>query len=118
MRKARRIEDKISSRILRHPLFYVCRDIERAIGLVPNFPNYYIITNASPLAARLAKKYRQIILIKGMENLDTWELLQLPQTKKIISAQGGSALGGKPNILVFKNTSQMKGCATKWVGNF
>ena len=113
MRKARRIEDKISSWILRHPLFYVCRDIERAIGLVPNFPNYYIITNASPLAARLAKKYRQIILIKGRENLDTWELLQLPQTKKIISAQGGSALGGKPNILVFKNTSQIEGLCHK-----
>ena len=94
------MKDKLASRIFKHPLFYVCRDIERALGLSPSFPGYIIITNASHLAVQLAKKFRQVILIKEKDNLDTWKLLEHPRTKKLIKRGD--------NVLVFKNTPQIE----------
>lgn len=78
-------------------IFYVCRDLERAIGgLDSNIPNFFIITNQSPLANKLSKKYSNIKVIKNKKTLDTHELLNNPQTKKIITK--------KDFIIVFKNT--------------
>ena len=94
------IKTAISRRLLGHPIFYICRDIERALGLYPEFPGYIIITNTSPFSVQLAKKYRQIVLIKEKKNLDTWQLLEHPRTKKNIKRGD--------HILVFKNTPQIE----------
>ncbi len=79
-------------------IFYVCRDLERATGgLKSNVPNFFIITNQSPLADKLGKKYSNIKIIKNKTTLDTHELLAHPRVKKIITK--------KDFIVVFKNTS-------------
>lgn len=90
-------------------IFYVCRDLERATGgLNSNIPNFFIITNQSPFSLKLNKKYSQIIIIKNKKILDTHELLEDKQVKKIITK--------KDFVLVFKNTSLIeKICAdNKW----
>jgi len=78
-------------------IFYVCRDLERATGgLDSNIPNFFIITNQSPLATKLGKKYSNIKIIKNKITLDTHELLNYQEVKKIITK--------KDFIVVFKNT--------------
>ena len=78
-------------------IFYVCRDLERATGgLDSNIPNFFIITNQSPLATKLGKKYSNIKIIKNKITLDTHELLNHQEVKKIITK--------KDFIVVFKNT--------------
>lgn len=81
-------------------IFYVCRDLERAIGLEQNWPNYFIITNPGGFARKMAKKDKRIILIGGKKILDTRELLAHPQTVKEIS--------NGDYVLVFKNTTQIE----------
>lgn len=79
-------------------IFYVCRDLERAIGGLNSYiPNFFIVTNQSPFSLKLGKQYPQIIVIKNKKILDTHELLEHPQVKKIITK--------KDFIVVFKNTS-------------
>ncbi len=89
------------------PIVYVTRDIERALGLPKVYQNYHIISNRTPYAASVAKEQKNILLIKGKEQLDTRELLAHPKTKsyiKKISASGGE----NSHILVFKNTPQIE----------
>ncbi|MDO9509905.1 MAG: hypothetical protein Q7J14_01290 [Candidatus Magasanikbacteria bacterium] len=90
-------------------IFYVCRDLERATGgLNSNIPNFFIITNQSPLATKLGKKYSNVKIIKNKLALDTHELLDHPKVKKMITK--------KDFIVVFKNTALIeKICSTnKW----
>jgi predicted ATP-grasp superfamily ATP-dependent carboligase len=91
------VPEAISKRLLKRRLFYVCRDIERAIGLNLSQPNYYIISNYSEFSAKLAQQHSNIILIKEKEQLDTGELLAHSQTKNIIKKDDF--------VLVFKNNA-------------
>lgn len=90
----------ISKRLIRHRLFYVCRDIERATGLDLSFKNYFIITNESKYSKLLSKRYSNIILIRATSQLDTRELLELKKTKSLIK-KGDF-------VVVFKNTPQIE----------
>ena len=81
---------------------YVARDVERALGLPLATKGYWIITNSSPLAKELAKKYKNVVVIKNKEILDTQELLQHPQSVKLFKKLKNSQL------LVFKNTKQIE----------
>ena len=87
----------ISKRLAKRRLFYVCRDLERAVGIDVSLPNYYIVTNHNDYSAKLAQQHPHIILIKEKEQLDTRALLAHPQTTGAI----------KPNdfVLVFKNNA-------------
>lgn len=97
----------IAKRLLKRRLFYVCRDIERALGIgLPGrseaesgfpLPNYYIITNYNGFSAKLAQQHPHIILIKEKEQLDTSRLLAHKQTKNIIKKNDF--------VLVFKNNA-------------
>ena len=87
----------ISKRLLKRRFFYVCRDIERAVGVDLTRTNYYIITNYSEFSAKLAQQYPHIILIKEKEQLDTQSLLAHPQTKDTIKKNDF--------VLVFKNNT-------------
>lgn len=83
---------------LKQPIVYVCRDLERAMGLPLSTPSYYIISNYTTFANSLSKGHKNILLIKNKTLLDTRDLLTHPQTKKFIAKLK------KPQILVFKNT--------------
>ncbi len=83
---------------LKQPVIYVCRDLERALGLPLNTPNYYIISNFTPFANSLVKGRKNVLLIKNSELLDTRDLLVHVKTQKFFGALKN------PRILVFKNT--------------
>lgn len=97
----------LAKRLSKRRLFYVCRDIERTMGSA-GLKNYYIITNNSSLASRMASQYPNIIIIKDKSVLDTAGLLAHPETVKIIKP--------KDFVLVFKNNAIIeKICrANKW----
>ncbi|MFB6181845.1 MAG: ATP-grasp domain-containing protein [Candidatus Magasanikbacteria bacterium] len=83
---------------LQHPLVYVTRDIERAIGLRPR-GNYFIISNNSPLAEEISNE--NTLLVSG-KSLDTWEILKQEKTKRFLNNLNS------PNLVVFKNTKQIQ----------
>lgn len=87
----------ISKRLSKRRLFYVCRDLERAIGVDLTLKNYYIITNYTEFSTKLAQQYSQIILIKEKEQLDTGSLLAHSQTKNTIKKNDF--------VLVFKSNT-------------
>lgn len=91
---------------LKQPVIYICRDLERALGLPLNTQGNYIISNFTPFANSLAKGRKNILLIKNKELLDTRHLIEHPSSRKFLSAFH------RPNILVFKNTALIeKVCA-------
>jgi predicted ATP-grasp superfamily ATP-dependent carboligase len=87
---------------LKSPVVYVCRDIERALGIFLHTPNYFIISNLNDFAKRISNGAKNILLIKSDKILDTRDLLVHQESsdflKKIAS----------PKILVFKNTPQIE----------
>ena len=89
--------EAISKRLLKRRFFYVCRDVERAIGVNLTLPNYYIITNYSEFSAKLARQHPNIILVKEKEQLDTRDLLAHTRTKNTIKKNDF--------VLVFKNNA-------------
>jgi len=93
------IQTKILNKLAKSQLFYVCRDIERTMALA-DWPKCFIIANHTEYGAKMAKKYKNIILIKEKEALDTWPLLQHKKTKTLIKKNDF--------VLVFKNTVQIE----------
>lgn len=83
-------------------LFYVCRDIERAIAaLALGLPNFVIITNQSDLASEQKRKYpKNVVIHKSNRILSTQDLLRAPTAKKIIK--------NNDFIIVFKPTAQIE----------
>src|SRR5438046_690589 len=97
----------LSAALKKNPVVYVTRDIERALGLPLHTSDYYIIANSSPFAMPLARKKKNVLLIKGKKKLDTRELLNNPKTAVFIKKIGSAS------IVVFKNTLQIENvCAT------
>jgi hypothetical protein len=90
----------IAKQLSKRRLFYVCRDLERTMGAGMAWDNYYIITNASGFATKLAKQQNNIILIKNKQALNTAELLNHAETKKIIQP--------RDFVLVFKNNTAIE----------
>lgn len=80
------------------PIIYITRDIERALGLPLDTPGYYIISNATPFAKRVADGHPNVILIENETLLDTHDLLEHRTTADVVSRLKGA------DILVFKNT--------------
>lgn len=91
------LHSRIAKRLTNRRLFYVCRDIERAIGDALTLKNYFIITNKTSFSQEIAREHSNIILISDKNQLDTAELLQHDQVKKIIQP--------KDYIVVFKNNT-------------
>ncbi len=99
------LQQSIAKRLLKRRLFYVCRDIERTMGLISPPPNYQIITNYNEFSVKLAQQYSHIILIKEKEQLDTQELLSHPRAKHIIRKNDF--------VVVFKNNSLIENICQK-----
>lgn len=101
--------------ITTHPVIYVTRDLERALGMVPE-NGYFIIANDSPYGRTVQKKYPDNVwLINHPEGelYDTHELLTLPEVDKVISEN--TKIKGA-SLLVFKNTGLIEEIAKarKW----
>jgi predicted ATP-grasp superfamily ATP-dependent carboligase len=86
------------------PLYYVTRDIDRALGL-PDTDGYIIVTNSTEENKRLAGDRNDIVWIEEENILDTHELLAHPTTLETITNDA--------NILVFKNTTQIEKICTE-----
>lgn len=83
-----------------HPVLYVTKDIERALGISPSAEGYFILTNDTSSARRQQDKYAgRMKLVSGEKLLSTYELLQRPETKEFIEENK------IPAVLVFKNSS-------------
>lgn len=82
-------------------IIYITRDIERAMGKIPE-GSYYIVTNTNSYAKEVKAIYPDnVILIDSKEILDTHELLALSEVKELINRLNAQ-------ILVFKNTKQIE----------
>ncbi len=93
-----------------NPVFYVTRDIERALGLSVKTKGYFIISNFSEYSKKIAFGQENILLLEESQKLDTFELLNHPKTQEFIS----QITMAQPHILVFKNTSVIeKICSEK-----
>lgn len=80
---------------------YITRDIERALGKNPE-ANYIIITNKGPYSLEIQKAFPDFVfLIDSPEILDTHELLEHAEARKIINET-------KSKVLVFKNTPKIE----------
>ena len=106
------------------PIIYITRDIERALGLDLDTPGYFIISNYTPFGNSVAKGRKNVLLIKGKRQLDTWELLQRiansdPATAREESLVKTSKVGQKRDssvasllrngqLVVFKPTQQIE----------
>jgi len=95
--------DFIRTLLAESPIVYVTRDIERALGMTPN-SNYRIVTNNTRYAREIKAKYPNFVLIVESETqLDTEELISLPEVVAFIEASP------KPSsVLVFKNTKRIE----------
>lgn len=86
-------------------IIYITRDIERAIGTIPN-PDYIVITNKTKQSEIVHKNYPNFVhLIQAERLLGTGSLMEHPETVKIVPV-GAS-------IMVFKNTDRIEMIAKK-----
>lgn len=96
-------------------LFYITRDVERAVGLLGAQHDYYIITYSNPLAEALRSKFKkQIIVITqevkspayaGKKGRSTLALIRSEFIQRKINDLSHRET---PNILVFKNSHQIE----------
>lgn len=90
-----------------HPLVYVTRDIERALGLPLTTAGYVIISNSSPFARELQAQHSdegrtQIVLVDEKEPLSTRALLEHSTAVETINGLD------QPYVLVFKNNGAIE----------
>ncbi len=91
-------------------LFYITRDIERALGLSVDNEGYFIISNSTPFSKQIALLHPNVLLVEESQLLDTHELLQKQSVQDFITQNSNNM---KPNILVFKNTSIIEKICTE-----
>lgn len=91
---------------LKKPLVYVTRDIERALGVEPK-GNYFVISNKTPFAESVQKKYpNNVWLIDTTNVIDTYDLLLVPEVQDVISKH-------KADVVVFQNTPRIERLASE-----
>lgn len=88
------------------PVVYVCRDVERALGVLPE-GDYRIVTNESPYAISVRDQSPKgtFLLIKGERPLDTNELLEKDDVRSFI---------GESSVIVFKSTRNIERTCAKY----
>ncbi|MFH1790176.1 MAG: hypothetical protein ABH832_03885, partial [bacterium] len=78
----------LKQKTVNNPIFYVTRDIERALGAIEFNDNFFIITNYCDFAKQCSKNSKNIFLIKEKNALDTWQILKHKKAIKFINKQG------------------------------
>lgn len=91
-------------------IIYVTREIERALGTVPN-KDFIIVSNKTTYGETIKKQYPDFIHLiesSGKDLLGTTDLLSHPETAKLVTPDS--------HILVFKNTLRVESeiNAKKW----
>lgn len=103
----------INEIIKTHPVIFVTRDIERAMGRKPG-EGYYVITNSSTYSESIKALFPDYVtIISAGKILDTAELLEHDEVVKKIKSIASQISrkaeeNSKPNILVFKNTPKIE----------
>jgi len=88
------------------PLYYITRDIERALSMAPG-ENYHIISNKTPYSENIKKQYPEFITLLDSSDgrsIGTGALMENPETLKIIPKNS--------DVLVFKNTARIEPIVT------
>lgn len=86
-----------------NPVVYITRDIERATGLDLDTPGFFVVTNWSNYAQKLAGLKENVFLVKAGKVLDTWELMKLESVKRFVTENAQTL-----NVIVFKNAPQIE----------
>lgn len=86
--------------LTQNPVFYITRDIERALALPLSIEGYFIISNSTPFSKQIAQGHENILLLDEGQLLDTHELLIHQKSSEFIEK-----ITKTPHILVFKNTA-------------
>lgn len=98
--------NKFREYIISHPVIYVTRDIERALGVLPQ-NGYHIITNSTKYSEFIKHNYPlNVFTIKSDIVLDTSSLLENEQVKNYINEI--IEKNNKTSLLVFKNTNKIE----------
>lgn len=90
----------------KNQIFYITRDIERALGIPPKTPGYTIISNSGDYGKKIAQERTDVVLIDEETAWDTAELLEHPKTKKQITEMDA-------DVLVFKNNIRIEAICKK-----
>ncbi len=107
---------------LKSPIIYITRDIERALGLALSnteglpldTPSYFIISNFTPFAKRIASGRKNVMLVKEDRLLDTYELLQwLAKHSDRFLTTTAVGIRNLPAIVVFKPTIRIEKICTE-----
>jgi len=94
--------EALFNKLKSNPVVYVTRDLERALGLNPDTQGYFIISNSTAFAKRVAQNRTNILLISANKLLNTAELLRDPAATAFIKSKNN------PSVLVFKTTGQIE----------
>jgi predicted ATP-grasp superfamily ATP-dependent carboligase len=89
-------------------IIYVTREIERALGTIPN-EHYLIVTNRTAYGEKVRNQYPDFVILidnPAQELLSTGDLIKDPKMKEVVEA--AAQAGAKPHILVFKNTARIE----------
>jgi len=89
-----------------HPIIYITRDLDRALGLPLDTEGFFIIANSTSIAKAIAQGHDNILLIEGAELLDTWQLMEHAETKNFVRRLAIS--NERLAILVFKNSRKIE----------
>ncbi len=84
------------------PLYYITRDIERALAMLPS-EMYKIIAGRTPFSETVKKAYPDFVTLLDSpdgRSLGTGSLMEHPETTKIIPSS--------TDVLVFKNTARIE----------
>lgn len=87
---------------LHNNIVYICRDIERALGLPIDTPGYFIISNETSFAKSLAAQHENVLLISNDTPQNTWDLMKNQEVIDFVKRIED------PHIVVFKNTPQIE----------
>lgn len=90
-------------------VIYVTRDIERAIGMVPN-DSYYIVSNTTPFGESVRTQHPDFVRLidDGKdESAGTGDLMKDPATQELFQ-EVFRKTGSRPYLMVFKNTARIE----------
>ena len=96
----------LSETLKNQPIIYITRDLDRALGLPLDTEGYFIIANFTPNAKAIAQGHDNVLLIKNLESLNTWQLMEHAEAKNFVNrlAINNERLA----ILVFKNSRKIE----------
>ena len=88
--------------MINRPVFFLTKDIERAIGLEDTYPNYHIITSSTNhTTTHILKERGYNIYITPRPAKYSFDLLLMPDVQKYITQHTNKH---KPAIMFFKNS--------------